>query len=297
MDRFYRGSETRLKIGCHISVGRGLEQAVLRAIELGAESLQVFTKNPRGLRPKKIDYQDATKGVDLLQKHDLTLVCHTPYITNLSTPKPDLQEVTIRSILEDLHIAEAYGSVGAVVHCGKHVGEGEEYGTKRMVETLDLILEQYDGPVKLLLENTAGQGSELGLTIRDLMEIRAATRFPEKIGFCFDTCHAFAAGQWRGETFDELLEEMERTGYLEHLVAIHFNDSKAPFASRKDRHEKIGKGEIGSEALAKFLVSDKLQHLPVVLETPVEDEREYADEMVYLHELRREGLAAAGQEG
>jgi deoxyribonuclease-4 len=280
-----------LKIGCHISVGKGLEQAVLRAKELGAESLQVFTKNPRGLKPKKIDHADAAKGVALLKEHDLELVCHTPYITNLSTPKDDLQEATIRSILEDLHISEAYGAVGAVVHCGKHVGEGEEYGIRRMVETLDLILEQYDGPVKLLLENTAGQGSELGLTIASLMEIRGATKHAEKIGFCFDTCHSFAAGQWNLESFDQLVEEMERTGYLKHLVAIHFNDSKAPFASQKDRHEKIGKGEIGSEALAKFLTSDKFQHLPVILETPVNDEQEYAEEMVYLHELKKAGSA------
>ena len=286
-----------MKIGCHISVSKGLEKAVLRAVELGAESFQVFTKNPRGLRPKKVDYEDAEKGVALMQKHELTLVCHTPYITNLSTPKEDLQEATIRSILEDLHIAETYGAVGAVVHCGKHVGEGEAYGTRRMVETLDLILEQYDGPVKLLLENTAGQGSELGLAIPVLMEIRSATRHPEKIGFCFDTCHSFAAGQWELESFDRLVEEMEETGYLDNLVAIHFNDSKAPFASQKDRHEKIGKGEIGSEALAKFLVSSHFQHLPVILETPVEDEQEYAEEMVYLHHLRERGMTQAGQEG
>ncbi|UFJ41879.1 deoxyribonuclease IV [Brevibacillus humidisoli] len=278
-----------MKIGCHISVGKGLEHAARRAVELGAESFQVFTKNPRGLKPKKLDREDAAKGVAVMQEHEITLVCHTPYITNLSTPKPDLQEVTIRSILEDLNIAEAYGAVGAVVHCGKHVGEGEEYGTRRMVETLDLILEQYDGPVKLLLENTAGQGSELGLTIPSLMEIRGATRYPEKIGFCFDTCHSFAAGQWSLETFEQLVEQMKSSGYLEHLVAIHFNDSKAPFASQKDRHEKIGKGEIGSEALAKFLTADSFEHLPVVLETPVDDEQEYAEEIVYLHQLRQAG--------
>ncbi|WP_245552920.1 deoxyribonuclease IV [Brevibacillus massiliensis] len=275
-----------LKIGCHISVAKGLEHAVRRALELGAESFQVFTKNPRGLRPKKVDYDDAEKGVALMQKHDITLVCHTPYITNLSTPKPDLQEVTIRSIVEDLHIAEAYGAIGAVVHCGKHVGEGEEYGTNRMIETLDLILDQYEGPVKLLLENTAGQGSELGLSIDDLMKIRGASKHPDKIGFCFDTCHSFAAGQWNLESFGELVKQMEHSGYLQQLAAIHFNDSKAPFDSKKDRHEKIGQGEIGSEALAKFLTCDQFQHLPVILETPVNDEQEYAEEMVYLHELR-----------
>ncbi|TPG81975.1 deoxyribonuclease IV [Brevibacillus laterosporus] len=276
-----------MKIGCHISVAKGLEKAAMQAVHLGAQSFQVFTKNPRGLKPKKIDHKDADKGVEIMTKHDITLVCHTPYITNLSTPKEDLQEVTIRSIVEDLHIAEAYGAIGAVVHCGKHVGEGEEYGTKRMVETLDLILEQYNGPVKLLLENTAGQGTELGLTVHALEEIRKASKYPEKIGYCFDTCHAFAAGQWDEESFDKLVEDMEQTGYLNSLVCIHFNDSKVPFGSRKDRHEKIGKGEIGSEGLAKFLRSEKLQHLPVVLETPVDDEQEYADELVYVRDLQR----------
>ncbi|QDX95219.1 Endonuclease IV [Brevibacillus laterosporus] len=276
-----------MKIGCHISVAKGLEKAAMQAVHLGAQSFQVFTKNPRGLKPKKIDHKDADKGVEIMTKHDITLVCHTPYITNLSTPKEDLQEVTIRSIVEDLHIAEAYGAIGAVVHCGKHVGEGEEYGTKRMVETLDLILEQYNGPVKLLLENTAGQGTELGLTVHALEEIRKASKYPEKIGYCFDTCHAFAAGQWDEESFDKLVEDMEQTGYLNSLVCIHFNDSKVPFGSRKDRHEKIGKGEIGSDALAKFLRSEKLQHLPVVLETPVDDEQEYADELVYVRDLQR----------
>ncbi len=275
-----------MKIGCHISVAKGFHKAAMRARELGAESFQVFTKNPRGLKPKKLDMADAERGKAYCEEEGITLVAHTPYITNLSTPKPDLHEVTIRSIKEDLFIAEAYGAVGAVVHCGKHVGEGEEYGRRRMIETLNLILSDYEGNTKLLLENTAGQGSELGLTIGELMEIRNATDYPERIGFCFDTCHGFAAGAWNGETYEELMREMEETGYLKELVAIHFNDSKVPFNSRKDRHAKIGKGEIGSEALSLFLRDKRLEGLPVILETPVEDEREYAEEMEYLHELR-----------
>lgn len=161
-----------MKIGCHISVSKGFLKASQRAKELGAEAFQVFTKNPRGLRPKKLDLEDAEKGVRYCRENGLVLVAHTPYITNLSTPKEDLREVTIRSIKEDLRIAEAYGAVGAVVHCGKHVGKGVEYGTRRMIETLNLILEGYEGGTKLLLENTAGQGSELGLTIADLVAIR-----------------------------------------------------------------------------------------------------------------------------
>ncbi len=277
-----------MKIGCHISVGKGFYKASQRASELNATAFQVFTKNPRALRPKKLNERDAQQGKNYCQENGIILVAHTPYITNLSTPKEDLHELTIRSIKEDLQIANAYGAVGAVVHCGKHVGKGEEYGRTRMVETLNKILADYEGDTKLLLENTAGQGSELGLTIRELAEIREATDYPEKIGFCFDTCHGFAAGIWSGSTFSELVDEMKTTGYLSHLVAIHFNDSKVPFNSRKDRHEKIGKGEIGAEALAKFLRCDDFQHLPIVLETPVEDEREYMDEIAYLHRLRQE---------
>jgi deoxyribonuclease-4 len=282
------GKVITMKIGCHISVAKGLYPAAKRAHELNAAAFQVFTKNPRGLRPKKLNLKDAEKGRNYIKEHDMTLVAHTPYITNLSTPKADLQEVTIRSIKEDLHIAEAYGAVGAVVHCGKHVGEGVEFGKKRMVETLNFILEEYQGTPKLLLENTAGQGSELGLTIEELVELREATDYPEKIGFCFDTCHGFAAGMWSYDTFAECVDTMKKTGYLNHLVAIHFNDSKVPFNSRKDRHEKIGKGEIGAEALSLFLKSDVFEGLPIILETPVEDESEYADEIAYLHQLRPE---------
>jgi deoxyribonuclease IV len=275
-----------VKIGCHISVAKGFYQAAKRAHELQATSFQVFTKNPRALRPKKLDVCDAERGKAYCEEHGITLVAHTPYITNLSTPKEDLHDLTIRSIKEDLHIAEAYGAIGAVVHCGKHVGKGVEYGKQRMVETLNKILADYEGNTKLLLENTAGQGSELGLTLKELVEIRSATDYPEKIGFCFDTCHGFAAGAWSFESFSDFMSEMQEIGYLDHLVAIHFNDSKVPFNSRKDRHEKIGKGEIGSAALTLFLKSDLLEGLPIILETPVEDESEYAEEIQYLHQLK-----------
>jgi deoxyribonuclease-4 len=220
------------------------------------------------------------------RSHQLSLICHTPYITNLSTPDPGLQEATIRSIREDLAIAEAYGALGAVVHCGKHVGEGEDYGIRRMIETLNLILAEVEVGAKLLLENTAGQGSELGLAMETLVKIRNATDYPDKIGFCFDTCHGFAAGVWNGERFDDWLEEAKNTGYLEHLAAIHFNDSKAPFGSHKDRHEKIGQGEIGAAALQKFLQAEALEHLPFILETPVQSEDEYRDEIQYLRGLK-----------
>ncbi len=275
-----------MQFGCHISVSKGFYNAAEKAHELGAEVFQIFTKNPRSLRAKTLDIDDANKGKNFCRKHNLSVVCHTPYITNLSTPKTDLQKASIRSLVEDLNIAEAYGSIGAIVHCGKHVGEGEEYGINRMVETLDLILEQYKGSAKLLLENTAGQGTELGFDPIELLNIRNRTKYPEKIGFCFDTCHAYAAGIWNEDKFSQFIEFVEDIGYLKHLMIIHINDSKMPFNSKKDRHEKIGKGEIGAKALQKFLQCEKLNSIPFVLETPVEREEEYKDEILYLHELK-----------
>jgi len=280
-----------MKFGCHISVSKGFAHAAKVAYELGASSFQVFTKNPRSLRQKKLDYEDARKGVSFCQQQDLTLVTHTPYITNLSTPKEDLHQLTIRSIREDLQIANAYGAVGAVVHCGKHVGQGEATGKERMIETLNAILEGYQGSAKLLLENTAGQGSEIGYTLEELVAIREATQVKEHIGFCFDTCHGFAAGIWSDDTFTDLVTTMKQTGYLNHLEVVHFNDSKTAFRSRKDRHEKIGYGEIGQAALARFLQSPAFEGLPFILETPVKHEREYGEEIQLLRSLK-EGNSA-----
>ncbi|MGD9678756.1 MAG: deoxyribonuclease IV [Vulcanibacillus sp.] len=276
-----------MQFGCHVSVSSGFFKAAEKAHELGAEVFQVFTKNPRSLKSKVLDLDDAKKGRDFCKEHNITVVCHTPYVANLSTPKDDLQKATIRSLIEDLNIAESYGSIGAVVHCGKHVGEGEEFGIRRMVETLNNILEQYTGPALLLLENTAGQGTELGTTLQELIDIRSLTRYPEKIGFCFDTCHSFAAGIWNEDTFDEFIKETEETNYLDYIKTIHFNDSKMPFNSKKDRHEKIGKGEIGAKALQKFLQCEKLNELSFILETPVEKEEEYKEELLYLHDLKK----------
>lgn len=275
-------------IGCHVSIAKGLEDAAKRAKELDANAFQIFTKNPRSFKSKKTDEIDAEKGRRICVEEGIKVVCHTPYITNLSTPKDDLHKATIKSIIEDLNIAEAYGAYGAVVHCGKHVGEGEESGIKRMVETLDIILEGYDGSTLLLLENTAGQGSELGIDPKTLMEVREQTKYPEKIAFCFDTCHAFVAGQWNEELFTSFINYAEEIGYLDLIKVIHINDSKAAFNSKKDRHEKIGLGEIGSEALKKFLNYEKFKEIPFILETPVKEEQEYGDEITLLKKLANE---------
>ncbi|HLN60484.1 MAG TPA: deoxyribonuclease IV [Symbiobacteriaceae bacterium] len=274
-----------MKLGCHISISKGYPAAVETAHKLGCQSFQFFTKNPRAFKGKSANPDDAAKGRELLAKYGLVAVAHAPYITNLSTPDPELREVSIASLKQDLENAEAYGAVGTVCHMGKHVGEGIDAGMRRMVETLDMLLEQYTGPTPLLLENTAGQGSELGTTLEQCLEVRNRVAQPHRIGFCFDTCHGFAAGAYRPEDWEAFVQKARAIGYWEHLVAIHFNDSKFDYGSRKDRHENLGKGFLTEAGVATILRSEALQGLPVVLETPVETEEDYRPEMEYARAL------------
>jgi deoxyribonuclease-4 len=274
-----------MKMGCHISISKGFVHTVETAHQLGCESFQFFTKNPRAFKGKAADLVEAEKGRQLMKLYDMVCIAHAPYITNLSTPKLDLQEISIASLTQDLENAEAYGAVGCVCHMGKHVEQGEEVGMQRMVEMLDRLLETYTGKCLLLLENTAGQGTELGTTMEQCVEARSRLAQPEKVGFCFDTCHGFAAGAYRPETWDEFVAGARSIGYWEHLKAIHLNDSKFDFGARKDRHANLGQGFIGEAGIAKLLRSGAFTGLPVCLETPVTDESEYGPELVYARSL------------
>lgn len=272
-----------MKIGCHLSISKGFKAAAEAALQLGGQSFQFFTKNPRAFRGK--GPQDGPEGAALCREHGLVAVAHAPYVTNLSTPDPELHEITVQSLVQDLQIAERCGAIGLVVHCGKHLDRGEEYGVARMVETLDRILAEYEGPVPILLENTAGQGSELGTDLEELLRIRERVAQKDRIRFCFDTCHAFVAGQYDPEDWERYAERMRAIGYRDLLVAVHLNDAKAPRGSRRDRHENLGKGYIGEAGLTAILRSDIFAGLPVVLETPVSAQEEYGPEMAYARKL------------
>lgn len=274
-----------MKLGCHVSISKGYVAAIESARNLGCESFQFFTKNPRGFKGKTADPVQAEKGRALLADYNMLAVAHAPYITNLSTPNPELQQTSIASLKQDLENAEAYGAVGCVCHMGKHVDQGEDYGMKRMVETLDMLLDAYKGSCILLLENTAGQGSELGTTMEQCVEVRSRVAQPHRIGFCFDTCHGFAAGAYRPETWDDFVANARSIGYWEHLKAVHLNDSKADYGARKDRHANLGQGFIGQAGIATLLRSGAFAGLPVCLETPVETEEDYRPELAFARSL------------
>ncbi|MFO7254034.1 deoxyribonuclease IV [Limnochorda pilosa] len=268
-----------VQLGCHLSVSKGFAKAVERAHELGADLLQYFPKNPRSHRPKAVDREAMFRQSRRAREEGFLSVAHSPYVTNLATPDPDLAEITVTSIVNDLEIAEAYGTPYVVVHCGRHMDQGREAGIRRMVELLDRIHERYQGPAQLLLENTAGQGTELGTHFEELAEIRSRLAQPERVGYCIDTCHAFAAGILDFEAWDEFLALIQQDGFLEWVKVFHLNDSRFPQGSRRDRHAKLGQGEIGQANLTRFLTEPLFQSIPFILETPVEDELEYGDEM------------------
>ncbi|HHW10326.1 MAG TPA: deoxyribonuclease IV [Firmicutes bacterium] len=286
MSRNSNGSEeetrragVRVRVGCHMSVSDGYAKMLHRAQEMSADVVQYFSKNPKSYRVRIFDPDVLRAEREKVAELDIITVAHTPYVTNLATSDSRLRETTIASIVNDLEIAEAYGSPYVIVHCGKHVGAGVEKGMELMVSAIDEVMTRYQGPVVLLLENTAGQGTELGRTPGELLALRNALADAERVAFCFDSCHSFAGGLWRPEDWDKVVGELEEGGFADLVRVLHLNDCKMPYNSRRDRHELLGEGEIGAAGLQLFLQAEIFAGVPVIIESPVEEEADYADEI------------------
>ncbi|HEX7063887.1 MAG TPA: deoxyribonuclease IV, partial [Bacillales bacterium] len=211
-------------------------------------------------------------------------IAHAPYPTNLSVPKPELREPIIDSVLNDLEIVENCGSIGLVVHFGSYKGEPLE-GYKRMIDILNEVLAQWSGTSLLLVENTAGKGGELGTTFEELVKVRQLVEKPEKIGFCLDTCHAFASGLWNGENWEEVEAEGEKLNYFKHLKAVHLNNSMYETNSHRDRHANIHNGYIKVSQMKAFMTSPVVKDTPMILETPSSEQYSHEDEIAYLKQL------------
>lgn len=277
---------TKLKyVGCHISIKRGYSGAAQTAAAIGATAFQYFPKNPRGLAIKAFSASDAAECAAICREHGIRSIAHTTYATNLAA-EGDLREPTIQSLRNDLDIAEACGSDGVVVHFGKwKTGTEPLEGYKTIIAALDETLQDWRGEAKLLIENQAGEGTSIGATLEELVTIRQLSAYPEKIGFCLDTCHFFASGTWTGANWQELYESGAKLGYWQHLMALHLNDSVYPSGSRRDRHANIGVGAIGKSALAEALRTPEIANIPVVLETPVPMQSSHQEEIGYVRTL------------
>jgi len=270
-----------VKIGCHISIAGGIDNSVVRAVELDCNTMQIFSKNASTWREKILKKDEVENFRENLKKSNINPVfIHASYLVNLASPSDELYFKSINAFVEemkrvDILLTEPY----LIVHPGAHTGAGEEYGIQRIIRALNIILEKSAGldlKTMILLEDTAGSGTHLGYTFGQLKRMMEGAKDRKRIGICFDTCHAFAAGYdlSHQKGIEQTLEEIDKYLGLEQLKVIHLNDSKFSLGSRKDRHMHIGKGYIGLEGF-KVLVNHKyLKDLPFILETPKYDEKD-----------------------
>lgn len=257
-------------IGSHISIRGGYAKAARRAMDMGARSFQYFPKNPRSLHIKDFDVKDAEKCKLLCREAGIVSIAHTPYPVNLAidgSHDPELYNLTVRSLKNDLDIAEACGSLGVVVHFGHYKGIDPLQGYKNILQCLNKVLVSWEGKAKVLIENQAGHGHTMGTTLEEMVNIRSLSQYPEKIGFCFDTCHAFTAGLWDTSNSDSLIEKGQVLDYWKDLVAVHLNDSQFPHGSGQDRHARVGEGFIGEKSFQKLLTFPDITHAAIVMET------------------------------
>ena len=272
-----------LYIGCHLSSSKGFAAMGRQALELGANTFQFFTRNPRGSRAKDLDAADAAALVELMDTHDFgPIVAHAPYTLNLCGAEEKNRAFAQETMADDLQRLEHLPEQLYNFHPGSHVGQGVETGIARIAEGLNAILRP-DQSTTVLLETMAGKGSEVGGRFEELRAILDRVALSDKMGVCLDTCHVSDAGYDIIHDLDGVLTEFDKIIGLSRLKAIHLNDSKNPPGSHKDRHACLGEGTIGLEALTRIVRHPALKDLPFCLETP-NDLPGYAREIALMRE-------------
>ena len=261
-----------LLLGAHMSIGGGVQRAIERARSIECTAMQIFVKNNMQWFARPLQREEIRAFLEHAQRRELAAVFgHANYLINLAATNPRFHANSIRALSEELTRADQLGLPFLVLHPGAHLGAGEAAGLEKIAASIDQVFARIPKvKTRLALETTAGQGSCLGHTFEHLAEIMTRVREPGRLAVCLDTAHVFAAG------FDlttaagtrKMFREFERTIGLEHLVALHLNDSKAARGSRVDRHEHIGKGKIGLEAFRVIMRDRRFRKIPKVLETP-----------------------------
>lgn len=270
-----------LHIGCHLSISKGFAHIGKEALSIKADTFQFFTRNPQGGKAKDIDLADVAKFRTLAaENHFAPLVAHAPYTLNPCSDNPQTREFAEMVFADDLKRMEHIPNNYYNFHPGSHVGQGANAGTAMIIDLLNRILTPEQNTV-VLLETMSGKGSEIGRSFEELAEIRAGVKLKNKLGVCLDTCHIFAAGYDIVNNLDGVMAEFDKIIGLQHLKAVHLNDSLMPLGSNKDRHAPIGAGEIGTEALIRFVNYPAVKNLPFILETP-NDLAGYASEIALM---------------
>lgn len=259
-----------LKIGCHVSSSGGYVSMLNDTKYIGGNVFQWFTRNPRGCQAKPINEDDLNTFLSLVKENNYgPFLAHAPYTLNCCSDKESVREFAIDVFKQDLQILKRIPNSMYNFHPGSHVGQGKEVGIKYIIDALNEVLEQNQTTL-VLLETMAGKGSEIGSNFEELKQIIDGVKLSHLVGVTLDTCHINDGGYDIVNHFDEVLEEFDRIIGLDKLKAIHLNDSKNPLGAHKDRHEVLGGGYIGVNAIKYIINHPKVRHLPFYLETPNE---------------------------
>ncbi|MCR5714512.1 MAG: deoxyribonuclease IV [Bacteroidales bacterium] len=274
-------------IGCHLSASKGYLHMGKEALSIGASTFQYFSRNPRGGAARPVDPEDCAALRAWMADHAMPVIlAHAPYTLNACSADPALREFAENVMREDLRTMEYLPGNLYNFHPGSHVGQGVETAVEQISGLLNRVLWP-EQQTTVLLEAMSGKGSEVGRTFEELRAIIDRVSLQEKMGVCLDTCHVYAAGYDVVNHLNEVLATFDRVIGLSRLKAIHLNDSMTPFDSHKDRHEKIGAGTLGADAIRRIINHPLLRDLPFFLETPNELDG-YAAEIVLLKSWRED---------
>ena len=278
-----------MQIGCHVSISGSIDKAVDNAVERKCSAFQIFTRNPRGWYAKELSETDIQNFKEKLKasRIDRMATCaHMPYLPNLSSPKKEGFEKSVKSLVEEVRRCGKLGIPYLVTHLGSHLGTGEEEGIKRLIKALTTA-GQVKNDVMILLENTAGQKNSVGSEFEQLGEIFRMLKPTKKFGICLDTCHAFVSGyDLRTEKgVKETFKEFENHVGMENLKILHLNDAKGEIGCNLDRHYHIGLGNIGEDGMKAVVKLISKKKIPIVLETPIDDTRDDFENVRIVKEL------------
>lgn len=272
-----------LTIGAHLSINKGFENIALEAISIDANTFQFFPRSPRGGKAKDLDFDDIKKFEEVMDNSDINVIlAHAPYVINLASKSEKTRNNSYEIFEDDLKRLSFLPNNLYNFHPGSHVGQGVEEGVNLISSSLnELIYDELE--TTILLETMAGKGTEIGRSFEELQMIIEKVDMDEKLGVCLDTCHVFDAGYDIKNDLDGVIDEFDSVIGLDRLKSIHLNDSKFGLNSHKDRHEKIGLGELGLDAIKEIINHKSLRNLPFFLETP-NDVEGYGEEIKLLRE-------------
>lgn len=263
-------AQCNFRIGCHLSSSGGYLEMAKRAVEIGANVFQFFTRNPRGGAAKPINPADIDAFLAFSEENSIgPILAHAPYTMNLCAAEKRIRDFALDIFMDDLHRMEYTPGNLYNLHPGSHVGQGVEKGIEWIVHALNTAITK-EQTTFVLLETMAGKGSEIGGTFEELRTIIDEVECKDRLGVCLDTCHIYDGGYDILNNLEGVLEQFDKVVGLERLKAIHINDTKNPLGSRKDRHETIGNGHLGLDTFRRVINHPRLRDLPFYLETPNE---------------------------